>query len=481
VLADWRESLRLHESLGNIDVAGRIYATITRQLLWGFRYLEALEISQRGLKTIGRRETPERSILLSTGGLALSLAGFHDAAERMMSRALALARKIGDQDLLGRVLGYTAVHHFAYGQMREDVDTGLQAIELLRSAGDLWDLADALWVTQIALIARGRLDEAGRIGEELEPLAARIGHVGAQLFADRERAFRELLITADLDRFEEYARADLDFCISSLPSQATSYTFLGLTDFWKGRWPQARHNLEQGARGELPGINAGMLWASYFLASAYANPEVEPSLLLRRRRSDVEVSLPLGRLLSLVVGLIKAARFSGLGLRMLLGMVRELRRTKVEEFLPRAGRANTLGSWALLLSVVEGLVIGGQPQKAARLYPIVLEAIERTGSLVRVFEPRLVQTVAGIAAAACGRQWEKAEEHYQAALRQAHELPHKLEQPEVRRWYARMLIDRDGPGDRDKARELLTEAIAMYRGIGMPKHVEMAETMLREV
>ena len=44
-----------------------------------------------------------------------------------------------------------------------------------------------------------------------------------------------------------------------------------------------------------------------------------------------------------------------------------------------------------------------------------------------------------------------------------------------------MLIDRHGPGDRDKARELLTEAIAMYRQIGMPKHVEMAEVMLGEV
>jgi tetratricopeptide (TPR) repeat protein len=88
--------------------------------------------------------------------------------------------------------------------------------------------------------------------------------------------------------------------------------------------------------------------------------------------------------------------------------------------------------------------------------------------------------VAGMAAAA-GGQWEKAEEHYRTALRQAHEIPHKIEQPEVRRWYARMLIDRDGPGDRDKAFRLLTEAIAMYREIGMPKHVEMAEAMLGEV
>ena len=66
------------------------------------------------------------------------------------------------------------------------------------------------------------------------------------------------------------------------------------------------------------------------------------------------------------------------------------------------------------------------------------------------------------------------------AMRQAHELLRKIEQPEMRRWYARMLIDRDGPGDRVKARALLTEAIDTYRRIGMPKHVEMAEALLRE-
>ena len=39
----------------------------------------------------------------------------------------------------------------------------------------------------------------------------------------------------------------------------------------------------------------------------------------------------------------------------------------------------------------------------------------------------------------------------------------------------------DAPGDRDKAFRMLTEAIAMYRDIGMPKHVEMAEALLGEL
>ena len=110
---------------------------------------------------------------------------------------------------------------------------------------------------------------------------------------------------------------------------------------------------------------------------------------------------------------------------------------------------------------------------------MILEAID-TGAIIRWNGYNLLQTTAGIAAS-CGAQWEKAEGHYETALRQANELPHKLEQPEVRRWYARMLIDRNGPGDRDKAFRLLTEAVTMYRKIGMPKHLGMAEAMLGEV
>ncbi len=40
-----------------------------------------------------------------------------------------------------------------------------------------------------------------------------------------------------------------------------------------------------------------------------------------------------------------------------------------------------------------------------------------------------------------------------------------------------MLLDRNAPGDRDKARTLLGEATEMYRTIGMPKHLEMTEKM----
>ena len=115
------------------------------------------------------------------------------------------------------------------------------------------------------------------------------------------------------------------------------------------------------------------------------------------------------------------------------------------------------------------------------LIRVFVEVVELdTGTVVSYDARRLLQTVAAIAAAA-GQQWDKAEEHYKTALRQADEIPFRSEQPEARRWYAQMLIDRNAPGDRDKARTLLSEAVEMYRTIGMPKHLEMVAKMSAEL
>jgi hypothetical protein len=63
-------------------------------------------------------------------------------------------------------------------------------------------------------------------------------------------------------------------------------------------------------------------------------------------------------------------------------------------------------------------------------------------------------------------------------LRQAHEIPVVIEQPETRRLYAAMLIDRGGPGDRERAGQLLAEASHRYAQIGMPRHRQLAESTL---
>ncbi|MDX1382974.1 MAG: hypothetical protein R3190_04970, partial [Thermoanaerobaculia bacterium] len=113
------------------------------------------------------------------------------------------------------------------------------------------------------------------------------------------------------------------------------------------------------------------------------------------------------------------------------------------------------------------------------LYPLVAAALE-SGSVTGYHFFGLFQTVAGMAAAAAG-SWERAEAHYRSALAQADETPYLLEQPEVRRWYAGMLIERGEGGDRDRAVELLSVARDQYGQLGMPKHVAMAESLLAQL
>jgi tetratricopeptide (TPR) repeat protein len=223
--------------------------------------------------------------------------------------------------------------------------------------------------------------------------------------------------------------------------------YLGLGHFWRGEWEKALQDFQEAVKVEAAGFYAGAAWGSLSLFKAYAGDSDGALHMLEQERQN----------------------------------------------LPRPGQANTIGAWSMLLAAVEGLAILNEREEASKLYPLVLEAVN-SGALVDWLWG-LPQSLAGIAAAA-GRQWEKAEEHYETALRQAHELPNVIEQPEVRRWYARMLIDRarsehpepvegrpsrSSGADLEKARQLLTEAIAMYRQIGMPKHVEMAEERLGEL
>jgi tetratricopeptide (TPR) repeat protein len=433
-LADWREALAAYEELGDAEAVGRLSSDVTAQLLWGARYVEALEISRRGLVALGERVSADRCRLLGCAGLTLSMAGYHTAGEGMTAQAVAMAQELRDERLLGEALRYETGHRFAYMQAREVVDTGLRAAELLRSAGDLWQLASTLWYVHWVLLFLDRFEEVAEIGEELEPLASRLGHLGALLVAGRGRGLREFMLTGDIDKFEEFARRDLELCRSAdMPWISSSYTLLGLVHFWRGRWREALESFQEAVKLEPPGFWAGGEWGFLFLGEAYAGERDAALAMLEQRRDN----------------------------------------------LPRPGQANTDGTWTMLLGMVEGLAVLGERDEAARLYPLVLEAID-TGTLTRYPDGRLLQSIAGMAATAGGHR-DEAEEHYRTALRQAHELPAVIEQPEVRRWYARMLIDRDAPGDRDKARELLTEAIAMYRRIGMPRHVEMAQALLSQL
>jgi tetratricopeptide (TPR) repeat protein len=403
-------------------------------LFWDAQFAEGFEISQRALAVIGEQVSADRCRLLGASGLALSFGGSHDGAEPLIRAALSMAEDLHDPHVVGEMLYFKTCLHWSFQQLEAGLATARKAEELLRSAGDLWTLAGLLWIPEFLLTYGGRLDEAEPITKELLPLVKRLGHEGARLSSERNEAIRAFMRTADLNEHEAFWQEDLVRCKRiGAPWISNSYNWLGQCLFWRGRWQEALEQFREAARLEPAGMLAGFDRSSLLFATASVGDEAGARALLEERR----------------------------------------------EMIARAGQPNTLGAWAMLGTVVETLYLLGDKDEAFSLYATVLDNIG-TGMLTRGVDLRLVQSVAGIAAIA-GEQWKLAEEHFQTALRQAHEIPVVTEQPEVRRWYARMLIERNGPGDGDHASQLLDEAIAMYRKIGMPKHVELAEAMLAKV
>jgi hypothetical protein len=131
----------------------------------------------------------------------------------------------------------------------------------------------------------------------------------------------------------------------------------------------------------------------------------------------------------------------------------------------------------MLPLVIEGLVMLGEQSRVAQLYPLARELIGATGAVVFWPNSRFMHAIAGVAAAAA-RQWEAAEEHFQVAMQQAESFPYRLEQAEIRRFHAMMLMDRAAPGDREKAQTLVREALESYTQIGMPRHIGIAQALL---
>jgi tetratricopeptide (TPR) repeat protein len=351
----------------------------------------------------------------------------------MFEEALDLVRQLEDEALEGFVLGELACARQASMRMLDVIEAGRRAAELLRRAGDLWGVATTLGFVELALILTGRFDGSVTVGEELAPLAERIGNYPALYTHGRARGMREFFAAADLDALEAFARWDLDFGErTGLQFTGHSYSWFGLVEFLRGNWDAAFPLFEKGATiGDRMGAINGFSWALLFLHHVYAGDKADALAFYEDRRTD----------------------------------------------LPLPGQPNSWAAWTLLLAFTEGLAILGSTDEVAGFYPLILEA-KSTGAVVTSYhEGRLLERIIGIAAAAA-EQWDAAEQHFEAALGQAEELPHRLEQLETRRFYARMLVARDRRGDRNRAQEMLAKAATGYAVLGIPRHAELTRQAL---
>ena len=430
-IADWEEALSGYETLGDAAGMARTVWDLGWTFIWHDRGADGLAVAERAKRVVPDETTAERSRTLAMLGALNGWVGDYTTFERRIAEARGIAERLDDDRLLGQVLALEMTLCWMFLKVGPLMRAGTKAAKALRATDDAWELPQVVGNLSFGLVYSGAPEKADRMAQEAQQLAARVGHDGALGNAGSARLLAGIALSGDLDSAEQMAPDLVAIYERSGPWSRVPLLWLSATRFWGGAWDEAGSATDQAlARGgpELPETIVEWAHGWRFLLQAY--------------RDD---------------------------------------RTGLDEFsercrrLFREGRTPFLGDAFLAVEAPEAFAMLGAREEAHRLYEPIVELLRGgfrgLGSLA--------ETAAGIASGA-GEQWETAARHFETALGQAHDFPDKIAQPETRRWYAWMLLDRDAPGDREKARTLLEEAIEMYRPIGMPKHVEIAERMLED-
>jgi len=426
-----REVLEIYIELDDREMSGRSFTELAAASIWVGRFQEAAEIARRGLTYLDEVSV-DRARLLATLAQALAAAGVYQAADDAVREALKIASQRSDSRLEARLLNLRSIIDIQFLRLREAVQGGLPGKQPGGSELPPWEFVLELLILHQEVLYLGRPQEALRIADELEPLANQIGQSLSLAFCISTRAWIDFGKAPDLAKleaeFQRVRRSEREASFAHL--EVFFEVQLSLVDFFRGNWSSAPSHIQASRRGHprssMDGLGAGTI----FRQMAYAGDRDGALAILDEARG----------------------------------------------LLPRRGEPNTAGSWLMLALAIEGLVMLGEHSQAEELDPLVRELLG-IGPIVLWPIFRLTHTIAGVAASA-GRQWKAAEEHFQIAMQLAESLPDRLEQAEIRRFHAMMLIDRAAQGDREKAQTLLNEALESYAQIGMPRHVEMTKTLL---
>src|SRR3984957_5575985 len=425
----WEQALEIFEALADQESIARTCLQLAEGAPYTATRRDALAKAERLLPKLSTSSS-ERALLLTLLALGKLDEDEPDEGREAFTAALAIAEELGDTGVEGAMLASSSSFNSGCFHLREALEDSLRSAELLTPAS-VWIRTDRLLWFFIMLQQLGHLEESARICQELEPLASRIGHLPAMFFCHLGSWWIEFCRQPDLPLFEKKHHRDLD-AQKELRLRPFFMTLLALStiEFLRGNWDKSLEYTEKGWFTEVPRHVQAMSIAMRFRVLAYSR-ERETALALLNQYPEMPA---------------------------------------------RLGKTNLIGSMILSFAAVEGLFVLGELEQAAIVYPLICELID-TGTICLPTICRFSQTVAGIAATAA-RNWGAAENHFRIAMQQAESYPNVVEQADIRRFHAMMLLDRAATGDREKAQTLLGEALESYSQIGMPRHVEMTQTLL---
>jgi class 3 adenylate cyclase/tetratricopeptide (TPR) repeat protein len=436
----WDDALRTmnnaldrYEALGQTAAIGRLGWAMVYQLVWTARFVEGVQVGRRTLAALGNTVSADKARLLSALAFAISVSGDYAAATATFDQARALAEQVDNDRALADVLHMQTIHHFGYAEFAEGVRVGLRAAEVFERESGLWDLCS---VQAFVIYEDGNIgsrEQAARLADKTLGLAERLGHLGAAFMVLSDR-IRLAGMLGDLPQVEALGPQIVDIGErGGLPWRYLGHLYMGLAAHRRGNAERAEAQLRSAVELEPPGgAFAGQSTSVLARHLAYYGRAEE------------------------VMDLFGSARSK----------------------LPSLDRVNGIGSWSCLLNFVEAFYLCGLNEEVAALSPLVERVLELDKRWIS-FDGRLVVTRACLVAAAA-RRWEEAERHFGIAREVAEQMGNVLELAELGRLHARMLLDRGGKGDHERAAEMLQEALSAYRRFGMPAYAAEAERLQRQ-
>jgi predicted ATPase/class 3 adenylate cyclase len=428
-LARMNDALDRYQTLGQLEAIGRLGWAMVYQLVWTARFVEGVQVGQRTLAALGNIVSADKARLLSALAFAISVGSDYAAATATFNQARALAEQVGNERAMADVLHMQTIHHFVYAEFAEGVRVGLRAAETFERESALWDLCS---VQAFVIFEDGYLgsrEQATRLADKALALAERLGHLGAAFLVLSDR-IRVAAMLGDLPQVEALGPQIVDIGErGGLPWRYFGHLYLGLAAHRRGKAGRAEAHLRNAVELEPPGAFAGQSAAVLARHLAYDG------------RADE------------VMELFESARSK----------------------LPSLDRVNGMGSWSCLFYFVEAFYLCGLNEEAAALSPLLEGVLEYDKRWIS-YDGRLVATRAAVAAAAA-RRWEEAERQFGIAREVAEQMSNRVELADLCRLHARMLLDRGGAGDHERADGLLQEALSAYRTFGMPAYATEAERL----
>jgi class 3 adenylate cyclase/tetratricopeptide (TPR) repeat protein len=429
-LAIWEGVLPIYQQIDEVETGAQLCWEMGYQLIWLNRFTDAFAIYARGIELLGDQNSPLRATLIGAAANLTGFAGSFDQADVQFADAAAIAHEFADDHALGLIEWGRTVTNWSNSRPVDAIESGRVSIEHLRRAQDLWTLVDALAWTSFPLNFIGCPREGRQLAEEGVELAMKLGHLGGEIVARRGVYFAAMLQNGDLEEYERCARDDLERCESiRSPWVSQSHSWIATVLILRGDLEGSLRHAEEAITLEPASAWTGLGWSSKFLNRAMAGEVDACRMLLSEQRS----------------------------------------------LLQQAGDAVPMGHTTMLYAAAQGSAMVGLAEDAGALYPLVAERAEVVP--LGVLDVVLAERIAGMAATAAGL-WDLAQEHFEKATRQSDEFPNRVERPQVLHWYGKMLLDRANPGDHERARAMLVDALDDYRQLGMPIHAAMTEALL---